>query len=409
MTAKDGMSPTLSRVVKGGLCSGCGGCAAIAEGKVSMITTGAGYARPEQHVALTSEEERVLTRTCPGNRVDVTECEGENHALWGPLLAVRSGHATDPDMRFEASSGGGLSALLAFLVESGKVDFVLQTTASETRPVANRTIFTTDRAGIVASAGSRYAPSSPLDGVVQALSRPGRGAFVGKPCDVTALRALAAERPEVAEKFPYMLSFFCAGVPSLKGADQILEQLGADPNQVTSFRYRGRGWPGWAAAELQDGSSNRMSYADSWGGILSKHVQFRCKICPDGTGAHADIACADAWHCDERGYPLFEEQDGISLIVSRTARGEALVREAIEARAIAAEDTPVEAITPMQPGQFNKKRLVLSRLLAMALLLRPRPRYIGLRLGAAARRAGVFDNLRSFLGTCRRLIIDQRD
>jgi coenzyme F420 hydrogenase subunit beta len=37
-----------------------------------------------------------------------------------------------------------------------------------------------------------------------------------------------------------------------------------------------------------------MSYADSWGGILSRHVQFRCKICPDGTGGFADVVCADA-------------------------------------------------------------------------------------------------------------------
>ena len=402
---KGGGSPTLGKVFKGGLCAGCGGCEAIAPDKVSMVTTDAGFARPVQHTDLTADEERVLERVCPGSRIDITDCEGTNHALWGPLLEMRSGHATDADMRFEASSGGGLSALLSFLVESGKVDFVLQTTASVADPVANRTVFTTDRAGIIAAAGSRYAPSSPLDGVAEALARPGRAAFVGKPCDVSALRALAAERPEVAEKFPYMLSFFCAGVPSLKGAGQILEQLGAAPDNVAAFRYRGRGWPGWAAAEMQDGSITRMSYADSWGGILSKHVQFRCKICPDGTGAHADVACADAWHCDERGYPLFEEQDGVSLIVSRTSRGEALVREAMAAGAIQTEMTPVEAVTPMQPGQTGKKRLVLSRLMAMALLFVPRPRYVGLNLGKVALQAGLGKNLHSFLGTCRRLFI----
>ena len=51
-----------------------------------------------------------------------------------------------------------------------------------------------------------------------------------------------------------------------------------------------------------------MSYAQSWGEILTKHVQFRCKVCPDGSGGFADVACADAWYGDERGYPSFEEE-----------------------------------------------------------------------------------------------------
>ena len=55
-----------------------------------------------------------------------------------------------------------------------------------------------------------------------------------------------------------------------------------------------------------------MSYADSWGAHLSKHVQFRCKICPDAVGGVADIACADAWYGGDSGYPQFDEAAGRS-------------------------------------------------------------------------------------------------
>lgn len=51
-----------------------------------------------------------------------------------------------------------------------------------------------------------------------------------------------------------------------------------------------------------------MSYNESWGNILGKYLQKRCKICPDGIGEFADIVCADAWHGDKSGYPNFEEK-----------------------------------------------------------------------------------------------------
>jgi len=72
-----------------------------------------------------------------------------------------------------------------------------------------------------------------------------------------------------------------------------------------------------------------MWYHDSWGKILSKEVQFRCKISPDAVGSAANILCADAWYGDEKGYPSFAEQAGRSLVMSQTARGDAFLRDAI--------------------------------------------------------------------------------
>ena len=60
-------------------------------------------------------------------------------------------------------------------------------------------------------------------------------------------------------------------------------------------------------ATLREFTERTMSYHNSWGKILSRHVQHRCKICADGTGNPADLVCADAWHADDEGYPLFEE------------------------------------------------------------------------------------------------------
>jgi coenzyme F420 hydrogenase subunit beta len=344
-------SPALARVAAGRLCSGCGGCAAAAPGKIAMALEPPGFLRPVQRAPLTAEEERTVAAICPGLRLDQAAEGRADDPLWGPHLGVWTGHATDPGLRHAASSGGALSALLVHLLESGAVEFVLQTAADPDNPLGNRTVLSRTAAEVMAASGSRYAPSAPLAGIEAHLGQGRRFAFVGKPCDVGALRAMARRDPRVDACIPVTLSFFCAGVPSQAGAAAVLDRLGAPPEEVAAFRYRGNGWPGSAVATLRDGGERAMSYHDSWGRVLSKHVQFRCKICPDGVGGLADIVCADAWECDEEGYPLFEEREGVSLVVARTGAGRALLEGAVAAGRLSVTPLPIGRVAAMQPGQ----------------------------------------------------------
>jgi coenzyme F420 hydrogenase subunit beta len=397
-------SPALRRILEADLCAGCGLCAGISGGAIAMHISPEGYLRPRQDAPIPDDTDRLISELCPGISLRQDSKEGTDHVLWGPIIDARTGAATDPALRHHASSGGALSAILAHLLESGMVDRIIQTAASPAAPLENVTVTSLDREEIDKAAGSRYAPSAPLADLGRELDRPGRFALVGKPCDIAAARALGRVDLRVAEKIPVMLSFFCAGVPSLKGARQIVKALGAGEDEVARFRYRGDGWPGRATATLRDGRELSMSYADSWGAILSKHVQFRCKICPDGSGGFADIVCADAWQTDEKGYPLFEEQDGRSLILTRTGRGEEIVAAAENADRIATGQIDVKEIEKTQPSQARRKRLVLSRVLAMRAFARSAPAFVGLSISYAARSESLFANLRSWAGMSRRLL-----
>lgn len=147
-----------------------------------------------------------------------------------------------------------------------------------------------------------------------------------------------------------------------------------------------------------------MSYAESWGGHLSKEVQFRCKICPDAVGGAADIACADAWYGDEDGYPSFDEQEGRSLIITRTEKGDGLLEDARKAGVLSAETLPIAEVDKMQPSQARRKRLVLARTASLPATLNPSPRMGGLKVVAAAMRATPAEAAKNFLGTIRRTL-----
>ena len=397
-------SPTLARVARGDLCSGCGLCAALSDGAVGMAMTGPGWLRPVQRAPLTATQERAIAATCPAVLVDERHPAAIDNPLWGPLVWVGTGHATDAALRHNASSGGVISALLTDALATGQVAFVVQTGMDNANPIANRVACSTHRDDVFAAAGSRYAPSAPLADLEAHLADGRPFAFVGKPCDVTALRARERDDPRIAAQVPLKLAFFCAGVPSERAAARILDRIEAPRAHVRAFRYRGDGWPGYATATLADGTTRRMSYADSWGGILSKEVQFRCKICPDAVGGDADVACADAWYGDDRGYPSFEEADGRSLIVARTPTGRAALDAALARGSVVAEPLDALEIAKMQPSQARRKRLIASRLAAMALTGRPRPTYRGVNVAAAARGAGLLEQARSTAGLVRRIL-----
>ena len=393
-----------------GLCSGCGLCAGLATGEAPAIVmrdSSDGLRRPERVGNVSPQLAAAIDQACPGANIrhDPAEHEADYHPVWGPIVSARLGWSTDDDLRRNASSGGALSAILTYLLDSGEIDYVVQTAVSPASPVRNALHVSTDRDGVFHAAGSRYAPSSPLEDSGRRLDAPGRFAFVGKPCDVAGLRQLARIDPRVADKVPYMLAFMCAGVPSYRGTSAVLAAMGVkDESEVTAFRFRGDGWPGYATAQLTDGTRFTMDYNTSWGAILNKHLQFRCKICPDGIGEFADIVCADGWHCDEKGYPLFEEQDGRSIVLTRTGKGEDLVSRAMNAKALACDPLEIAQIRHIQPFQARRKGLVLPRLVAMTLAGRKRPRFTNLSLFENVRALGIKEAARSMLGTLQRLV-----
>ncbi len=407
-------SPALARVMAGELCSGCGLCAGISEGAVEMHTVPPGYARPRQIAPVDARVDGLIASACPGlkvarwDRADGQDRTRRDDAYWGPWMRCLTGYASDPEIRHHGSSGGFLSALAIHALRTGMADRVVHVGADPARPKRNVTLVSCTAEQVLAGAGSRYAPSSPLDDIESMLSEGGRAVFIGKPCDVSALRRLALHDARVDETFPFKLSFFCGGMPSHAGTDRIVKGMGLDPEQIVSFRYRGDGWPGLTRAVQADGQSGEMLYEESWGGHLSKEVQFRCKICPDAVGGVADIACADAWYGGESGYPQFEESDGRSLVMSRTRAGELLLDSALSAGAVAVETLPVSDIILMQPSQARRKRRVAARVAACRALLKPAPDMRGVDVLRAARREKVAGLLRDFIGTTRRIILGRR-
>ena len=70
---------------------------------------------------------------------------------------------------------------------------------------------------------------------------------------------------------------------------------------MLELRYRGRGWPGNMAVRFREAGTGEVreastTYAEGWGEILQKHKQWRCQLCADHLGEHADLSIGDPWY-----------------------------------------------------------------------------------------------------------------
>ena len=386
------------------LCLGCGACAAACpEQNITIVDVPSLGLRPVVGSAKCRHCKKCVA-VCSGIETSKGPCEvgaiSELQKGWGDILEVWEGYAADPDIRYRASSGGVATALSLFCLEKKQMGGVLQTRADSRVPWQNIAVLSTSRSDILACTGSRYSPAAPCAGIDLTHNAPASCVFVGKPCDVVAVRKLESQDPQITAKIALTISIFCAGTPSSQGSKAIVTVLGIEEERVAEMRYRGFGWPGETKLRLRGSNTDgpEMSYEESWGGILSKHVQFRCRLCPDSTGEMSDISCGDAWYKD-----VSRCQPGYSLVLARTERGRQILQEAVELGYLVLHRSKLMALALSQQSLLDKKQNIWGRLVAMRMLGVPYPRFNGFHLFSNWCDLPVRGKARSLLGTAYRI------
>jgi coenzyme F420 hydrogenase subunit beta len=362
-----GKLKTISEVVRNNQCTGCGGCAAVLPALLKMQETIDENRRPNGIEELNGSEHQIAASACPQIEENKPR-SGSNKAsnAWGPVLEVWEGYAEDSEIRFKGSSGGAITALALAAVDTMDFHGALHVKASKQDPRLNEAAISTNRAELLEGSGSRYAPASVCDGLHLIENVPAPNVVIGKPCDIRAVRRAAKVRPnELGRNIGLTISIFCAGTPSHKGTEALLQYLGSEKRgTLQKLKYRGEGWPGKMVANWKASSgafrSHSTSYSKGWGAILQKYRQWSCMTCEDHTGEVADISVGDPWQ-----NPTSEDESGSSLIVARTERGRAVLRSAMAKGYIHAKRQPNSVLFEAQPNLFATKGAVWGRKLAM--------------------------------------------
>ena len=346
---------TIKSIVKSGLCIGCGLCETLSKG-VTMQPATDGSLRPFPLDGFTGEEETLCAQVCPGIHVRPRNTPSANDIktddTWGRYQTMQYAWAANENTRFIGSTGGVLTALGQYLINSGQVNFIYHVKANSDQPLQSHACISETAEQVLAGAGSRYAPVAPLSALTMALERNQPFAVIAKPCDMSALDNLATCDNRINKLIKYRLTLVCGGQSTATKAQQVLQANGIEESQVTLYRHRGHGNPGPTRTESINNPPVEISYQDLWADEAGWALESRCKLCPDALGESADIAAADVW---PGGSPSGEDE-GFNGIIIRTGKGQQLINDAVMSGYI----TTGKSITPdefndFQPHQVAKK------------------------------------------------------
>lgn len=372
-------------------CTGCGLCKAM--GKAELYKDEKGFFHPNSDIE--------IKEICPSSGVQCSEFD--KNEIWGRNCGVFLGWTNDQLLREKASSGGVITQILCYLLENKLVDCVIHIGADENNPTQTSIYFSETTEEVKSHCGSRYAISSPLLCMNQ-IDMEKKYAFVGKPCDIVALRNYMKNVPELKKVIVYLLSFFCMGIPSEDAQKKLLSELGCD--NCSSLTYRGNGWPGYTVATDAMGKKSQMDYDSSWGKILGRDLMTACKYCLDGIGEMADISCGDAWYLTAEKKPDFKEHEGRNVIFARTEIGLELLNMMRKSNVISLKsyNNYKEELPLIQTSQYNRRQQMLARILALRVCLQPAPDYPMNLLKAYASGMSKREFIHVFGGTCKRLL-----
>ena len=203
---------------------------------------------------------------------------------------------------------------------------------------------------IVAAAQSRY-HLSPMNTVLGELSKKsGRYAYVGLPCHIHGLRKLQQAGWKSGAEIGPVIGIYCGNNLYFEATRVILAKLGfRDLQSIVSLSYREGRWPGSFSATDKNGTTRSISKLD-FNQTIPFYVNHRCLTCIDLTSELSDISVGDGWAKED------ESDEGWSIIITRTEKGEKIVREAADSGSIHIEQIPLEKAADMHSHAFDLKK-----------------------------------------------------
>jgi coenzyme F420 hydrogenase subunit beta len=259
----------------------------------------------------------ICTRACPRFRLWETELDeelfgrprraDEIYGMARSLLLVRAKESRV----FQAGQDGGLvSALLIWGLENGRIDGALTSKLTSSVPFDAEPAVVTDRAGVLATAGSRYTYSAnPL--AMREAEEMGlkQLALVGMSCQASINGTLLARGVrKYAKKVAITIGLLCSKTFTYDGQKQVLAEHGIAMEDVTKVNIKGR-YMVWT----RDGGYHEIPLKE-----LHPYTREGCKLCPDFAAEHADISTGG-----------IGSDDNWTLTIVRTQRGEDWMRGVI--------------------------------------------------------------------------------
>jgi coenzyme F420 hydrogenase subunit beta len=339
------MNNTIELIVRQNLCVRCGGCIAACPSKGAIELGGAYY--PEI-IENNCTECRICLKVCPSNEEnlsvlhqDVLSNHLRNEKRYAtPILNLYVGYSNNNMIRKEASSGGIVTQMLIYLLDTGKADSVIVVT-NKNSPLNPRAVLTGSPDDVRDSVGSKYTIVPVNECLKNVGEIKGPIAFAGLPCHIQSLRLWESVNPTIRGKIGFTISLFCNRNLEREASLYLLKRAKIDVKEVESLSYRHGSWPGRMAVKLRSGDWKHLhahTTKEAYNYLSKVYYCEPCLNCLDYCGNLADMSVGDPWLRGTHGEYLFT--DSRSLVLVRTQKGRQHLLEAEKAGYVSLEKIP---------------------------------------------------------------------
>jgi len=327
-----------AEVIYNGLCCYCGSCGAFCKEYITYeneipVTKKKCY---EIHGACYDFCPRTFFAPFEVERAVFGETRTDNLLGYykGDIFTAR---ATDDAILKSAQDGGVVSALLVYLLEQGEIDAAVVSKTSE--DWVAEPFVATNRADVLAAAGSKYTQCPSVSGVGDALEQGYKNvALVGLPCHIQGMRKvqLSTGFDVGADRVKLLIGLLCSETFDMPMLMTKLEELGTSIKEVTKFNIKKGSFIVYTKAgkEIKTPIKNMRGC-----------VREACDYCYDFAAEFADISVGS-----------IGSEFGWSTVITRTDAAKDLVERAKKAGVIETKKLSEKEVNAVRKLASYKKQ-----------------------------------------------------
>ena len=349
---------SIQRVSDSYLCSNCGACKAVCpKDAIEFKSTSIG--RMYAFVSDKCIDCGVCQKTCP-SLTDFTYIHSSG-CLLGSISSVRVGKSLESSIFKQSQSGGACTAILKYLFDLKKIDGALVCRMDYGGPVPEvKSVIIGKADDLYQTQKSCYSPVELLGILKYELHKYKSVAIVGLGCHIEGLMGIEHLNRNIRDKIYCKIGLICDR--TLCGTIQ----------DVYSSYVKGLGEIkiNWKCKHLSIGDK-KFYYKDAPLVIFNNtgkkkifpniyrfalkdmFTSPRCRICRDKLNVCSDITLGDPWEMSD-----IDWENGESLVIGRTDKGEEIIKEAIKKGYIELSPRPQKELVAGQKIDERKKQVL---------------------------------------------------
>lgn len=264
-----------------------------------------------------------LKSFCPGFGFDYSQKEKDFKFdnLIGPYYSSYISHSLNSEIRGNAASGGVLTEILIYLLETKKIDFIIMPIKNDESQIFPKYSITNDISLVKSNSQSIYT-KIPATEIFDKLIENKKYCFVGLPDQNMALRKIMDTNKNIKNKIELLVGPM-VGInmdrDSLNGIKKIYN-IDKD-NYIKSIQWRAGEWPGYLHIKFSDNYEIKIKKF-YYNFLLPFYCSHETLLSSDFSNEAADISVGDAWS------PKYEAKGGgWSVVWSKNKTGDQLLND----------------------------------------------------------------------------------